>query len=211
MKTKTLALIALTIGTAQAQDSILTYQGMDMTGTITAFNQTTMMSVSQAFDASFLVQLDISGSVAANDLKLVSAEMIASHYIFDLPKSLVGLGGPDFCSMIGCIDLTTNSGRITGATIAISGNGFAADIGPAGDSLLYQFGIIGDECVLRFSGQLCTITTANKTPGTWAVKTTSVPEIDPTSAASGLMLLWGILAVLRSKRKELDHCARALC
>ena len=200
---KALVLLALTIGTAQAQDSILTYHGLDMPGTITSFNQTTMMSTSQAFDASYIVQLDVSGSVAANDLKLVSVTAIASHYLFSLPSSLVGLGGPDFCSLAGCIDLTTKNGQLTGATVALSGNGFAAGIGPAGDSLFYQFGITsGDPCILRFNGQLCTISTANQTAGTWTVTTSSVPEIDASSAASGLTLLFGALAVLRPQRKS---------
>jgi hypothetical protein len=33
----------------------------------------------------------------------------------------------------------------------------------------------------------------------WTVRTTSAPEIDPASAASGLTLLLGALAVLRSR------------
>ncbi len=200
---KAFALLALTIGTAHAQDSILTYHGLDMPGTITSFNQTTMMSTSQAFDASFIIQLDISGSVAANHLKLVSVSAIAGRYLFNSPSSLVGLGGPDFCSMSGCIDLTTKGGQITGATIAVSGSGFAADVAPAGDSLFYQYGITGgDPCILGFNGQLCTISTANTTAGTWTVTTSSVPEIDPSSAASGLTLLVGALAVLRPKRQS---------
>jgi hypothetical protein len=199
---KTLALLALTVGMAQAQDTTLAYHGLDMTGTSTTLDLSTGTVIgSSAFDASFLVQLDISGSLAAHDLQLLSADVIASHYILDLPSSLVGQGGPDFCSLGGCIDLTTKNGQITGATIVISGSVGTANIGPAGDSFAFSFGDPGDTCMNHASGE-CVLTAANKTPGTWTVATTSVPEIDPTSAASGLMLLFGSLAVVRSRRKS---------
>jgi hypothetical protein len=204
---KTLALLALTVGMAQAQDTTLTYHGLNMTGTSTTLDLTTAMVLgSSGFEASFFVQLDISGSLAAHDLQLLSAEVIGSHYLLDLPSSLVGQGGPDFCSLGGCIDLTTKNGRITGATIAISGSGagvsaYTANIGPAGDSFYYAFGDPGDMCRNHASGE-CILTAANKAPGTWTVATFSVPEIDPTSAASGLMLLFGSLAVVRSRRRS---------
>jgi len=131
--------------------------------------------------------------------------VIGNQYILDLPSSLVGQGGPDFCSLGGCIDLTTKNGRITGATIAISFSGGvfnnAANIGPAGDSFSDSFYDSYDMCLNRASGE-CILTAANKTPGTWTVATSSVPEIDPTSAASGLVLLFGSLAVVRSRRKS---------
>ena len=206
---KTLALLALTIGMAQAQDTTLTYHGLDMTGTSTTldFSTGTVLG-SSGFDASFFVQLDISGSLAAHNLQLLSADVIGGPYILEFAHPLVGQGGPDFCSLAGCIDLTTKNGQITGATIAISGSGFAsfntANIGPAGDSFYYAFGDPGSTC-MNGSGE-CILTAANKTPGTWTVATTSAPEIDPTSAASGLTLLLGTLAVLRSKRKERYHC-----
>ena len=200
---KTLALLALTVGMAQAQDTTLIYHGLDMTGTSTTLDLSTGMVVgSSAFEARFFVQLDISGSLAAHDLQLLSAAVIGSHYLLDFARPLVGQGGPDFCSVGGCIDLTTKNGQITGATIAISGSGgdvsmYTANIGPAGDSFYYAFGEPGALC-----GGECILTAANKTPGTWTVATFSVPEIDPTSAASGLMLLFGSLAVVRSRRKS---------
>ncbi len=211
---KTLALLALTVGMAQAQQTTLTYHGLDMSGTATTLDTSTaMVLASSAFDASFFVQLDISGSLAEHDLKLLSADLIAGHHLFDFPSSPVGQVGPDFCSLAGCIDLTTKNGRITGATIAISGSGpgvsfNSANIGPAGDSFYYAFGDPGATCN-RASGE-CILTAANKTPGTWSVATSSVPEIDPTSAASGLMLLFGSLAVVRSRRKTAPHLARSV-
>jgi hypothetical protein len=197
---KTLALLALTVGMAQAQDTTLTYHGLEMTGTSTTYSFTKI--VSRGFETSLNVQLDVSGSLAAHDLQLLSAFVIGSHYILDT-SSLVGQGGPDFCSLGGCIDLTTKNGRITGATIAISSGGgiVSANIGPAGDSFVDSFYDAGGMCLNGAAGE-CILTTANKTPGTWTVATSSVPEIDPTSAASGLMLLFGSLAVVRSRRKS---------
>ena len=191
---KTLALLALTVGMAQAQDTTLTYQGLDMTGTSTDIGSYGI--VSSGFDTSLYVQLDISGSLAAHDLQLLSAFAIGSHYVLDT-SSLVGQGGPDFCSLGGCIDLTTKNGRITGATVAISigGGSVSASIGPAGDSFVYSFYDPGDMCGNNRASGECILRTANMTPGTWTVVTSSVPEIDPTSAASGLMLLFGSLAV----------------
>ena len=211
---KTLALLALTVGMAQAQDTILTYHGLDMTGTSTTLDFSTGMVLgSSGFEASFFVELDISGSLAAHNLQLLTADVIGSHYILDFARPFVGQGGPDFCSLAGCIDLTTKNGQITGATIAISGSGpdvtsNTANIGPAGDSFSYAFGDLGSMCG-NGSGE-CFLTAANETPGTWTVATTSAPEIDPGSAASGLTLLLGTLAVLRSKRKERYHFGQPL-
>jgi len=202
---KTLALLALTVGMAQAQDTTLTYQGLDMTGTSTTYESVPPFMVigSSGFEASFFVQLNISGSLASHDLQLLSADVIGNQYILDLPSSFVGQRGPDFCSLGSCIDLTTKNGRITGATVAISFSGGGvmntANIGPAGDSFSYSFADLGDMCMNQASGE-CFLTAANKTPGTWTVVTSSVPEIDPTSAATGLTLLFGFLAVMRSRR-----------
>lgn len=198
---KTLALLALTVGIAQAQDTTLTYQGLDMTGTSTDYGSYGV--VSSGFETNFFVQLDFSGSLAAHDLQLLSAFVIGSHYILDT-SSLVGQGAPDFCSLGGCIDLTTKSGRVMGATVAISSSGgsVSANIGPAGDSFVYSFYDPGDMCGNNRASGECILRTANMTPGTWTVATSSVPEIDPTSAASGLMLLFGWLAVVRSRRKH---------
>jgi hypothetical protein len=172
---KTLALLlALTVGMAQAQDTTLTYHGLDMTGTSTTYSR--VGPFSHGFEANFFVQLDISGSLATHDLQLLSAVVIGNQYILDLPSSLVGQGGPDFCSLGGCIDLTTKNGRITGATIAISFSGGvfnnAANIGPAGDSFSDSFYDSYDMCLNRASGE-CILTAANKTPGTWTVATIS--------------------------------------
>jgi hypothetical protein len=178
-----------------------------MTGTSTDVGS--YGTVSGLFDTNFFVQLDISGSLAAHDLQLLSAFVIGSHYILDT-SPLVGQGGPDFCSLSDCIDLTTKNGRITGATVAIGSGGgsVSANIGPAGDSFVYSFYDPGDMCGNNRASGECILSTANMTPGTWTVATSSVPEIDPTSAASGLLLLFGSLAVVRSRRNR-DQTSRS--
>ena len=193
--------------------TMLTYHGLDMVGTSTSLDPSTGMVIgSSGFEASFFVQLDISGSLAANDLRLLSADVIGSHYIFDLPSPLVGQGGPDFCSSGGCIDLTTKNGQIMGATLSLSGSGGSvflntANIGPTGDSFYYAFGDPGGTCGNHGGGE-CILMAANRTSGTWTVPTTSVPEMDPTSAASVLILLFGSLSVVRSRRNYGPHDVR---
>lgn len=41
----------------------------------------------------------------------------------------------------------------------------------------------------------------SNSPGTWTVTSVAAPEIDPTSAVSGLMLLLGSVAVMRGRTK----------
>jgi hypothetical protein len=48
---------------------------------------------------------------------------------------------------------------------------------------------------------ICGSTGSNTTPGVWTSPATKVPEIDLASAATGLTLLLGGVAVLRSRRK----------
>ena len=47
----------------------------------------------------------------------------------------------------------------------------------------------------------CGSTGSNTTPGVWTSPATKAPEIDPASAASGLTLLLGGVAVLRGRRR----------
>ena len=47
------------------------------------------------------------------------------------------------------------------------------------------------------------ISESNSAPGHWSAAISPAPEIDPASAASGLTLFFGALAVLRSKRRGL--------
>jgi hypothetical protein len=100
------------------------------------------------------------------------------------------------------IELTTAQGVVTGAIVnwdnpAIGGSyiyDVSFSIGPQGDS--YDNIVAGGptgECI-----PYCGVMESNSTPGTWQVVRT--PEIDPASAASGLTLLLGSIAVLRGRR-----------
>ncbi|HEV7611448.1 MAG TPA: hypothetical protein VGO37_06210 [Steroidobacteraceae bacterium] len=50
----------------------------------------------------------------------------------------------------------------------------------------------------------CTSIGVATTPGTWTVASVAAPEIDPTSAVGGLMLLLGSLAVIRGRTKAVQ-------
>jgi hypothetical protein len=114
-------------------------------------------------------------------------------------------------------EIRTKNHSHLGASIDINGYGTHQDstsivIGPSGDSLDFTYirqevgcGTIAN----TFGGTVyqgatinpCTLEVSNKTAGGWLVTTTQAPEIDPASAASGLTLLLGGLAVLRGRRK----------
>ena len=112
----------------------------------------------------------------------------------------------------GCVTLTTSGNAVTGATIGIANNGyhespFALNIGPSGDSFsevtafdgYYGCGYSGNQTgtfTYVGNGSLCSMNVSNPTAGVWTV----VPEIDTTSAASGLTLLFGSLLVLHGRR-----------
>jgi hypothetical protein len=130
----------------------------------------------------------------------------------------------DFCGPgDGCIDFTTSHGAITGATIGISGSTYHSafdtlSIGPGGDSLSYLYGSVNGGCqsvplvhgtnsagtVFTYSGPTirpCSINAGSSAAGTWTVTgVLAAPEIDPASAAGGLTLLLGGIAVLRGRR-----------
>jgi hypothetical protein len=100
------------------------------------------------------------------------------------------------------IELTTANGVVTGAIVdwdkpAIGGSyifDVSFNIGPQGDT--YNNIVAGGpsgECL-----PYCGVMESNSTPGVWEV--VRAPEIDPESAASGLTLLLGGLAVLRGWR-----------
>jgi hypothetical protein len=170
----------------------------------------------------------LQGSVAANDLTFVSDTFSLNgiNIVNGAPTNFsIGFYlGPapysnypqlDNCSDAGCIDLTTSkSGAINGAVVNISAWGEANDtnnfsITPTGDSVgfIYATGMGGCEDFppsgppgLTYQGGTinpCDLSGSNTTPGAWIVST--VPEIDPASAVSGLTLLLGSFVVLRAR------------
>jgi hypothetical protein len=79
----------------------------------------------------------------------------------------------------------------------------SSDIGGVGG----DYAAISTSCTAYFSfpnqpqSFSCGMTGSNKTPGVWTSPAAQAPEIDPASAASGLTLLLGGVAVLRGRRK----------
>ena len=217
---KTLAvLLALSVGSVHAQITTLTYDGVDTTGSYTSL-ATGAYSVAGpfTFDATFDATLVISGSLAnTNDLRLVSASVSAGSF-GPLDFGPGGMtGGPYFCNMFGCINLSFKDGLITGATADFTDNLYHSSnekfsLGPTGDSLLYQYASTFGTCDSLTHGghqpnngppiKFCDAHASNTTAGEWTVTTVKAPEIDPASAAGGLTLLFGALAVLLSRRKN---------
>ena len=75
-------------------------------------------------------------------------------------------------------------------------------IGPTGDSISYVYEGSNGPCTQQRSGggpNPCTVVASSNSAGAWQV--TRAPEIDPASAATGLTLLLGGVAVLRGRRK----------
>jgi hypothetical protein len=139
----------------------------------------------------------------------------------------IPLTGTNSCSYAGgfgaCITLTTSGDAVTGAAINLSteanhGTNFDVTIGPSGDAFSYgvygvdSISILGaNDCSTQaflagpFVGpsHICDLNVSNPTAGVWTtVPPTPVPEIDPTSAGSGITLLLGSLLVLQGRRQK---------
>jgi hypothetical protein len=179
----------------------------------------------------FTVSLTVDGSISANDLTLVSnaINFNGSNGVanfspnIQLDAQVSSFGTVDFSVPGGDIILTSSNGAISGATVDLRNTPFhepssLIDIGPTGDSFTYGYGGGQGGCVnLAISGpnpvpyagpaiNPCSVTAGNATPGAWLV-TTQAPEIDTASAASGLTLLLGGLAVMRGRRTRLPAAA----
>jgi hypothetical protein len=104
---------------------------------------------------------------------------------------------------------TNASGMLTAWNIVVSGGilqdttaqSFAAvTINNAGDS--FSSGTGSPSCQLPEPATACfTLKQSNTAAGAWTATFAKAPEIDPASAASGLMLLLGGLAVVCGRRK----------
>lgn len=226
-----LLMVAVLIGptAAIAQITTLFYQGDFMTGTSTylptglTFENGNVILPTATTIGAFTASLVVDGSIKANNLNLVSADInfagsngtplsIGSSFTSFFPG-----GGVEFISPQGTVDLTTSNGTFTGASFNLIDSSYHAPfdqfaIGPGGDSFAYQFATTGGVCqnyvdISPSGGGIykgdtinpCTVQVSNNTPGGWLV--TRAPEIDPASAASGLTLLLGGLAVLRGRWK----------
>lgn len=174
----------------------------------------------------YTVSLTVDGSVSANDLTLAAFSFnfngsngvanFSPVIALDADAATFTFGSADFSGPGGDIILTSSNGAITGATVDLRNTPFhesssQIEIGPTGDSFAYGYaGGLGGCQDLVLSGpnpvpyagpaiNPCSVSASNKTPGAWLV-TTQAPEIDPASAAGGLTLLLGGLAVMRGRR-----------
>jgi len=154
----------------------------------------------------------ISGSVVLNTPlgADVNANVIPASFSF--PAIYIDSPAPGYIGGWGVntysFTFTTDAGTIVGWDI-----NFALATGGGTNSPVTEDAVIsnhGDGYVLQPSGVGCTagpgqpdpcppISGFNTTPGSWTIA--AAPEIDPASAASGLMLLFGGVAVLRGRRK----------
>ncbi|HEY4340136.1 MAG TPA: hypothetical protein VGM97_09345 [Steroidobacteraceae bacterium] len=118
-----------------------------------------------------------------------------------------------------CIGLSSDNGAITGATVGFDGDAYhgtitTLSIQPSGDSASFLLASTQGTCqnlvnetspgVYTYTGapiSPCSVQASSSMAGTWTVKTTSAPEIDPGAAGSGLTLLAGCLALLRGRRR----------
>jgi hypothetical protein len=229
MNIKILGLLAvgLTAGpiAANAQTTTLDYQGSVMYGisTYLPFGQTQAMPLPSAnFTGAFTASIILTGSLSANNLSLVSYDISlngTNGTNFSLANisafpPIIGVT-TNFCGVASCIDITTSNGAITGAIIDLSstpyhGSQVQVAIGPTGDSFSYLFATANGTCENYLPGDgspytgsainPCTVSTKNIKAGVWTA--TQAPEIDSASAAGGLALLVGGVAVLRGRRAK---------
>jgi hypothetical protein len=207
-----------------AQVTTLDYQGSVMTGSSdylpTGFTDTNgtigPTLPSMPFVGSFDATITLDGSLSANDLTLTSLNVDVNGISLSAGPvagpSPFGIGG--FVAGQGQVDLTTSNGEITGAIINISSNPHRGPveqltIGPTGDFFSYFYSSSAGICetLVPINGtpyagptiNPCDVSASSSAAGRWTV--TQAPEIDPASAASGLTLLLGGLAMLRGRRR----------
>ena len=133
---------------------------------------------------------------------------VSDNYL--CPGCGYGLGGmTEFGSA--SFSFTTDDGKISAWGIAID---FSGTPGTNTQTSLYAFLSPRNDSFTQLTfGAACApppgqpskcqpISASSSTLGVWTEKTTSAPEIDPTSAASALTFLFGGLAVLRGRRKS---------
>ncbi len=224
---------SLTGPIAASADSItLDYQGATMTGSsfyLPASCAPGACDLSRApVTGNYDISIVLNGSLAANDLSLVSVNMtvngnngipglnpgiLPAATFAGAPSGSSGtLFQANYLNNLETVQLTTNNGKITGAEISfpvpppIYGPTIFESIGSNGDA--YGFSDVNQRtgCNPIFPGQVinpCIVYMSNAIAGIWNVIDTpgiGAPEIDPSSAASGLTLLFCGLAVLRGRR-----------
>ena len=219
---KAVLVAVLTLGaiTAHAQTTILDFQGGEMTGTSTSLQAGASSIASSPASGEITASFVLQGSIAANNLSLVSYNIDFtgsggfSDQFGQVPLSVVP-GGVVLGAGTGEIQFITANGAIIGANVDLhspqQGVSITADqfvFGPGGDSYSYQFAtpvLGGCENLLEGGASVmtvatCSVSVKSAAPGTWTA--VSAPELDPTSAAGGMSLLLGCMAVMLGRRKR---------
>jgi hypothetical protein len=105
---------------------------------------------------------------------------------------------------------TDATGMLTGWNISVIGGDFGGTNSPtwatvtisnAGDSFTTGLSTPSCEAPPGVPISCFSVSESNSAPGSWDATIARAPEIDPASAASGLTLLLGGVAVLRGRRK----------
>jgi len=146
-------------------------------------------------------EIQLSAPLGAN---LANATVVPVSWSFNDPmlNSVIASKGP--CCTTDSFAFTTLNGVITGWDVDISFANSAAKSSSWSSIILSDVG--GDTYTTGYStptckGRLdpCFSLTQTTTPGSWSAAI-AAPEIDPASAAGGLTLLLGGLAVLRGRK-----------
>jgi hypothetical protein len=182
---------------AIAQVTILDYQGAAFTN-VTVSGNTTFPDVLTL--PSVEGDVTLSAPLAAN---LNSATVVPVSFSFNPFLLNTDIYQHICCGSASFVFSTNNAGAITGwnvdLSLTIAGTNSPSSntivLGPSGDTYS-GWGSYGS--CNNPQGCYGGLQESNTTPGVW---TTQAPEIDPASAASGLTLLLGGLAVLRGRRK----------
>jgi hypothetical protein len=217
----TVGLMAAPIA-APAQITTLDYQSA-LSGGTTYYNNPTppQLLTPQQFAASFTsapftgnitASLQESGSAGGEVLSGTVNVTGSAGTNINLSFGLAALeyGSPPFLAFdgsSGTVNLLMSNGAITGATMDITFSSYHEPtmfltIGPTGSATLdYLYNGTNGPCTQQGADEPnpCTLTAASNSAGVW--QATGAPEIDPASAASGLTLLLGGLAVMRGRRK----------
>ena len=163
----------------------------------------TPVSINVHFGIPYITgEIQLSAPLGAN---LTDATVVPVSWSFNDPNlsSVVASTGP--CCTTDSFSFTTVNGVITGWDVDVS---YLNSTGTSKTwSSIILSGVTGDTYKTGYSTpgckgdpDPCFSLTQTTTPGSWSASVAAAPEIDPTSAAGGLALLLGGLAVLRGRK-----------
>lgn len=186
---------------ANSQTTTLDYQGSVLTNVSSSGNG----SFPDVPTLSSLVGDVVLGSPLGANLN--NASVIPTAFSFNAPLINSELFSPGYTGSSASFEFSTNNaGKITGWSVDLSftylgtnsPSGNSIVLGLGGDSYT-GFGSTPDGCGPP-GGCSLLVQESSATPGVWSVPQ-KAPEIDPATAAGGLTLLLGGLAVLRGGRR----------